>query len=351
VNYIGAASASLESSTRAREFVCCAKSLLAARGNAAEAARYAEHFGFSDRVVRILKGAVTAGSTGVQGWAQELVAFRLMGEAFAQSLRNFSAFDTILGDRSFRVLPLHTRIVAVTSSASAGAVAEGAAIPATRLTLSGPMLVEQKVGRIFTTTNEVARSNSPASTDFIDNELRIAISKAVDAAFLSTITAETGVATISSSGMTGAQFLSDLSDALSALSLGANSRVYAIASQNMLNTIGLLCNTSGSLLFPGVGIGGGTACGVRFLASNAANVSDAIILVDGAQVAVGTGLLTLDTSFEAAIQLDDAPGAGAQSLTSLWQANLAAIRCMRFAGYELLHATGASIIDGVAATI
>lgn len=349
--HIGQVSASLETSTKAREFVGCAKSLLAARGNAGEAARYAEHFGFSDRVVQVLKGAVTAGSTGVPGWAEEVTAFRLAGEAFAQSLKNYSAFDAILGDRSFLVLPLHCRIVAITSSASAGAVAEGTAIPATRLTLSGPTLVEQKVGRICTFTNELARSNSPASTDFIGNDLRRAISKAVDVAFLQTITGSTGISTVTSSGMTGAQFLSDLNDALSALSLGASSRVYAICSQNMLSTIGLMCNTSGSLLFPGVGVGGGTACGVRFLPSNAANVSDAIVLVDGAQVAVGTGLLTLDTSFEAALQLDDSPGAGAQSLTSLWQANLAAIRCMRFMGFELLHATGASVIDGVAATI
>jgi HK97 family phage major capsid protein len=233
-------------------------------------------------------------------------------------------------------------------------VAEGAPIPLTTLTMQSSRLQEQKISRICSFTEEIVKSSLIDATDYIGNEMRKKITKAIDVAFLNELTESTGTSVISSSGSTGSQFLADLNDALQALTLGANSRVYAIASQNMLTTIGLMTNTSGGLLFPGVGIGGGTACGVRFLPSNAANVSSAIVLVDAAQVAVGTvetTPLTLSVSTEADLQEDDAPDAGAQAMVSLFQTNKTAIRCSRYMGFKLLQDSGAAVIDGVATTI
>ena len=68
MKHIGAIAANYESSTRSNEFISIAKSLMLGRGRASDAAAVAP----SERVAKILKGAVAGGSTSGTGWAEEI---------------------------------------------------------------------------------------------------------------------------------------------------------------------------------------------------------------------------------------------------------------------------------------
>src|SRR5262245_29935726 len=115
---IGAVSASIESRTKAFEFVSLCKYLMMAgpSGTPAAALLEAEAGRAPPSVKDVLKAAVAAGTSTATGWASELAQdYRQIAAGFIESLRNESAFQRMLSDNAFRVVPLRTRIGAVSS--------------------------------------------------------------------------------------------------------------------------------------------------------------------------------------------------------------------------------------------
>jgi Phage capsid family len=222
---IAAVNANYENATRTREFISYAKFLLDAKGQPALAWENAKQKRALPRVCEILKAAVASGGTDDPVWAGALADYSLIAQAFLGSLREFSAFDTVLSDRAFLIAPLRTRVKIVTTSAVGSLVGEGAPKPISRLSLADQQLVVRKVTSIVAITNELVRSTEPASLDLINRELQRAVAVASDATFLDLVISTTGISSAASTGMSAAQFSADLASALDSLSYGADARL------------------------------------------------------------------------------------------------------------------------------
>ena len=149
--------------------------------------------------------------------------------------------------------------------------------------------------------------------------------------------------------MTQAVFLSDLSGALNALDLGASSKVFAIASPVTVRTIAMM--HSAGLMFPNMGILGGSIAGIEIVASDSDAVSNSIVVVDASGIVVDdSNKVVLHTSSQADVQLDTTPTDGAAQRISLWQHDLFAVKAERFFAVQPLRASAIAVITGVTET-
>jgi len=95
--------------------------------------------------------------------------------------------------------------------------------------------------------------------------------------------------------------------------------------------------------FPFVTARGGSLFGLPVLTSSALDLvgspgERAVLLVDFAQVAyVDDGLTDVALSEYGAVQLDDAPAAGAQTLVSLWQNGLVGAQATRLVSWRVMR--------------
>ena len=81
--------------------------------------------------------------------------------------------------------------------------------------------------------------------------------------------------------------------------------------------------------------------------------SGEMILVDASQLAVAQEGFRIEQSNHASIQLNttpDSPITGSTSITSLWQANMSAIRAERYVGLALIRSDCAAKITGIGLT-
>src|SRR5262245_44374741 len=84
-------------------------------------------------VMPVLKAAQDAGSTG-GAWGSQLAPVQQFSDGLLSSLRNFGVFDAALAN-GFKIYPLNTSSVAVTTGAVGYTVAEGTPKPVTPLSL------------------------------------------------------------------------------------------------------------------------------------------------------------------------------------------------------------------------
>lgn len=344
---LGAIHASMEAATRSGEFVAYAKHLLAAKGFPATALQYAQDSRATPGVLSVLKSAVQAGgTTATSDWGSELATF---SNGFVGSLAAFGAYDKILSDGAFVRVPVRTKIAVVTIAATVAPVAEAAPKPISKVVFSNPQLEGRKSSAIVVVSEELARSASASAFSLLGNELRRGIATATDTDFFRAIIENNDVDTVASSGATLDAVIADLSTALVLISIGANSRIYICAPPKVVRAWALLRGTSGAPAFPELGILGGTIAGASVVPSDA--LSDTVVIVDAAQVAADSGPVLLDASSQTSLQLDDDPSSGEQSMTSLWQSNLRALRAERWWASELLRSSGAVVISGVSVDV
>lgn len=339
--HVGAVSANLESSTRVHEFTALARYLLLAKSGPAEAWHLAEQNRASPRVLAILKSAVQAGGTNDPNWASSLAEFSQAANAFLSTVAPFSAFDAALPD--FVKVPFHARVIVTTTAATASLVDEGAAKPVSKLQLANQRLEVRKAVCIAAITNELVKVGDPATLDLIARELRRAVAVTTDGVFFDILTQTSAVYAESSSGMSAAQFSSDLANALDALEYGSDARLFLVLSPEAAKTVAFLRDANGTV-YPGLTVNGGTIAGIRVVVSSA--VGNNAILFDASQICANSDTITLDASEQATLQLSDAPTDAATNLTSLWQANLRAIRATRYFGVEVLRSSAVAIISG-----
>ena len=343
---IAAVSTSIENRTRAAEFVNLAKCFLRSRGELAEAQPIAKRIGASAGVVEALKSAIAAGTTNASSdWASPIAN---LSTAFAASLAGFSAWDFVFNDSGFQKIPMNTRVVAVTLGATATTPAEAVPKPISKLTLDAPSLTPKNSSAIIVVSVELAESATAAAFALVGDTLRRACAQAVDAAFVGELLANTGITSITSAGLTPADFISDLGDALVALDLQSDSRVYLICSPAITKVIAMMTSAGSQLTFPNVTVLGGSLAGITVTTSSAIP-SDTIALVDAKAFAADQGPIMLDRAEYASLQLDDDPTSGAKNLTNLWQSNLRAIRCERYWASATVRPNSAAIISSLSA--
>ena len=163
---------------RAREFIKCAQ-MVALHGNRAAYSEAAERL--TPRVLKALKGAVAPMDT--TGAAAVVPDLQPLAEAFASTLVGTSVFDTLLA-RGMRVVPLRSRGVVISTTATGSWVGEGEAKPISEMSLTGATLEPQKAWAAVAATKELLDFSRPGAREMFRVRLQEAVTLATDAAFL-----------------------------------------------------------------------------------------------------------------------------------------------------------------------
>ena len=121
---------------------------------------------------------------------------------------------------------MKTRVGMVTSSPTAGVVAEGAAIPVSRVTLNNVVLEPIKCASMVVCTNELLLNTSAAGQACFSRELQSVVAAAVDTNFVDIV--DTGTTPITSTGPN-----KDLRAALTAVNSAGIARLYWLAAEDV----------------------------------------------------------------------------------------------------------------------
>lgn len=331
-------------------FTFYAKCLLAARGNAAQAAALAEAAG-ADAITPILrrpfvatdhKAAVVAGSTA--GWGSPLAQYQALVSQFEGSLRTFGAFDAMLP--LMRRVPLGlARLAIVVTGATGSGVGQGAPKPISSLQLASGDFEPTKAICIIVVTDELARLETPQG--LLADELRAAVAASTDRVFLPGVI-DTSTAPVTASGTGAEQFLADLAAAIRNVSLSSRSRLFLAADPVTVAALALMEGEA----FSDMTVNGGVVRGVQIVPTDAIqrDTSGArLILIDASQVAAATASITLDASEQASLQLNstpDDPPSASTVLTSMWQQNLRALKATRWFSFKRLRDNAVVTING-----
>jgi HK97 family phage major capsid protein len=335
---VAEASRSYSLDSSANDFLKVAKVLAASRGDISEMRMLTENVK-SPRVRDVLEKAAVGVAT--LGNASAIAAYRELAQGFFGSMKEFSAFSRIYDAGGFTRVPVRTLVAVLTSAPVGYPVSELAAKPLGSASFATATLELQKVHAIIVISNELAKSASASSTAMLGAELRRAASISLDSKFLALMAATSGITTAATTGTTASQVLADLSAALLRLTIGADSRLWWIVSPKLYKTLSLVQGIGGYLLV------GGKIGDINVAPSDAATTG--ATLVDARQVAAELDELRLDTTTNAALQLDDNPTSGSYQTVSLFQNNMTGLRCVILFGAIATRSTSVTTITGYAA--
>lgn len=288
------------------------------------------------------KASVAAASTTDATWASPLANTQLV-DAFAETLRDASAFDRLLPDM-LRVPP-QTKVVAITAGISGAAVDEGAPKPAGRLSASNFDVVMKKSVAFIVITKELMRASSVGALAMLNRELSGAVATVTDTTFIADLTAS--ISTIPSSGATALAVRADMRAALDAVDTGAASRLYWLASSSIAKRLAVIGDASGAPAFPETASGN---LGAWPLVISDGVGSGLLILCDAAQIAASALPIELDATDQATIQMDsapDSPVSGSTNVVPLWSMNQSALRATRYFAVKRLRDTAVAIVSNV----
>jgi HK97 family phage major capsid protein len=344
---IAAYQQSADTIARAVEFVRIAQALLASK-NGVEAQQFLRKVAATERAQQMFveRGAVPAAVTYDSTWAGPLVQFQAAADAFAETLRNLSAFDTVLGDGAFMRVPPQTTVRITTAGATAYVANEGAPKPASVMAFVNANVTMSKVPVFVVVSAELMKAGGPGPMALLGRELRGALAQGTDQYFLGQVTS--GLSAIPSSGSNSVAIRNDLRDLLDAVVIGAASKLYFVMPPQISKRLAVVGDSVGGRMFPGMTPTGGTLDGIPALVSDVATAGQ-ITLLDAAQFAVSAGQIELDRSDEALLQLDSAPDSpplASSPTISLWGQNLSALRAERYLGAQRLRTTAAASVSG-----
>jgi HK97 family phage major capsid protein len=316
-------------------FIRAACARVVKHGNDYEAGMYAEQrWPDMPEVALFLKAAVAPGTTTAAGWAAELVQPRVVDE-FVALLRP----KTAIGQIGLKKVPFNTKIPAQTGGGTYGWVGEQKPKPVTKLTFSSLTVPYHKTAGIVVITEELARLSSPSAEDIVRADMIAGITAFVDAAFIdpakaavanvSPASVTNGTTPITSTGPMGD--LVAIAAAMTAGNMPIQNLTY-IMSPNNAYVLGLLRNTAGNQMFPGMSASGGTVNGMKVVTSGAAG-TNVIGVIPELVLYADDGGITIDVSREASLQMSDAPMDPADATTvfvSLWQNNCVGLRAEWF---------------------
>jgi HK97 family phage major capsid protein len=344
---IGAYQMNADTIMKANAFVQAARAILCSHTRA-EARDFLRLVHAHDRAAELLeRSAVQPGSTTDSTWAAPLAVSQL-SDAFAETLRNASAFDAVLAAGGFMRVPPIATVAITTLAPPAYLVGEQAPKPASLMNFSSASVSMAKVASYVVLSDELLRSAGPGPINLLSRELKGAIGQSTDAYLIAQLTA--GLTAIpSTAGSAALAIRADLRDLLDAVSFGANAALYYITTPQIAKRLSVVGDSAGGRMFPGLSPTGGVLDNVPLLVSDAA-VAGSLLLFDATQVAVAAGPIELDRSTTASISAEtapDSPPISGSSYINLFQQNLAALRAERFLGISRLRSTAAAILSGV----
>lgn len=359
-------------------FVRYTLAVLAAKGNLDQAAKIARRWkDTSPQVAQCLefaasegghtsallqKTAVAAGTTSAATWAAPLVNYQDMASEFIELLRPM----TILGKLTkLRRVPFNIRIARQTAGVTGAFVGEGAPKPVNALAFDNITLGWYKAAVIVVMTDELLRFSNPAAEALARQDMLDGIAAYLDVRFIDPSysgVANTSPASITNGithrGSTGATVAAITADATYVMNsfvtnnLSLQSGAWVMSPSTALK-LGMLRNVNDEFVFPGINIGGGTWFGLPVITSNAVASSGSptegmIVLLDQNEILLADdGEITIDMSTEASLQMNDAPSAGAQSLVSMFQNNMIALRAERYINFRRRRDAAVAVIGNI----
>jgi hypothetical protein len=265
-----------------------------------------------------------------------------------------------------RATPFNTRIVTGIGGARGEWVVAGEPIPVSygSFTLADALPIA-KVSTIVVSSNELLRNSSPAAEMVLAADVGGALVQTTDLAFIDPSSGATasrpesvtyGSPQHESSGPSLDAIDADLKLlVLDLLNAGMTLETATwIVSPVTAASLAAMRGTGGAPAFPGVSVTGGELLGLPCITSSALNATGSpgersIVLLESGQVDLADDNGgELDITEEASVQLDDAPGTGAQSLVSLWQNGMTGIKAARYLNWRRRHDGVASVLRGVA---
>lgn len=342
-----------------------------AKGQPVQAQHLADtHFKDDVRLKGIMKAAVAAATTTDPTWAGNLVEYRNMSSEFVEFLRP----RTIVGQfgtgtiPSLRRIPFNVRIPGKTAAGSASWVGEGYRKPVTASGYNAVELKWAKLAAISVVTDELVRFSDPSILTLVRDDLAEAIIERMDIDFidpakaagsgasLSPASITNGATAIPSTGNDAESMRADIA-ALWAqadnTNLPATSAVY-ITDSRTARRLGMMYNALGNREFPNVTITGGNIDGVPVIVSNyvpADSDGSLFILAFASEIYLADdGVVTIDTSREATIFMDDAAQTTTQDLArmvSMFQTNQQAIRAERYVNWAKRRPQAVAYLTGV----
>lgn len=335
-----------------------AKALVIARGDWAGAAAFLE--GANARpwadALRAKAAATAIGSS-------DAPAFLPIVQSLDEAIRPLAILPRLTGTVS---LPPNARLIGGTGIAAASWAGEGGPIPVGAAAFEDrSTLAPLSVSAIVVVDDELARMSDPRANDVLGRDLIGAAAEAMDRAFIDPTNAGTtdvkpasityGATSFTSSGSTVAAIDADLQRLLGRVTDGdspLDNASWVMRPRTCAYLAGLR-GTGGAPAFPGVTARGGTLYGLPIITSRGvpevgSPQTSSIALVDGGAVAyVDEGGADIEMATQAAIQMDSAPGAGAQSLVSLWQLGLVALKITRRLNWRRRRDSCAAVLTDV----
>lgn len=313
-------------------------------------------------VHRVLRTAVSAGTlSGTWGGTALAPSTTIVGE-FVSASTAASVLGRLQG---LHRIPPHTRVARETGGATLGWIGEGLPAPASELAYDAVLLEPSKAGGVIALSEELARSSAPAAEQLVRDSLVRGVAAFLDKALLDPSLAASsahpasltsGLTPVTSSGSTVAAIGADIVALVDALVNGGNVELrdlYLIMSPRTAARISAKREAAGAA--PTLTIAGGTLSGIPVVISTSSNWSVSgggqMTLIDANEILLADdGRVELDVSREASIQLNSAPSAGASTLTSLFQMNLAAVKATRWISWTTRHgaAAAAAYVDATA---
>lgn len=262
---------------------------------------------------------------------------------FVGLLRNQTIIGRLAG---LRRVPFRIPVVKQTGGGIYAWVGEGLWKPVTSSEFEKTTLVPRKSSGIIVLTRELLNAGGDAESD-IRRELTDGLVSFQDQQFIDPTVGE--VANVSPASITnGATPIPSTGDA------GEDLRALVAAIEDAIETLagvtlvmshatawGIATTVPGA--FP-MGLAGGLFGLLPVVLSSGAD--DNIVAVHGPSVLVAEGALLVDTATQAALEMAQLPGTGADQLTSLWQTNSVALRVERFINYELAVAGAVQLVTG-----
>lgn len=312
-------------------------------------------------VAVVLKAAVNAGTTTDPTWAGALTETVWMASEFIEFLRPM----TILGRiPNLRRVPFNIKLPRQTGGTTVGWVGEGDPKPISAASFDTMTLRFTKAAGIVVLTDELVRFSNPSAESIVRQDLAEQMAQFLDQQFVDpTVSAVTdvspasitnGAANDAASGTTADDVRSDFNVAYGQLESAEINTAGSVLLMRpkLARALSMMANPLGQPEFSSVNPGGGTLFGSLVLTSNSVPNGYIILLQPSEVFLADDGVVTIDASREASLQMDSDPSVGDYRTVSLWQTNMVGVRAERWIHWKrrrdaaVYYITGANYGDG-----
>jgi hypothetical protein len=229
----------------------------------------------------------------------------------------------------------------------------------TKLALTTTAIQFSKAAGIIVITEELAKLSSPDAETIVRGDMIGGIAQFLDSQFIDpavAVVANVSPASITNGAGTAASSdnaSTDLGTILNHFSTAGYplSTITLIMSEKNALAMGMKRDAMGNKVFPSMGVGGGSAEGIKIIASNTAGAN--VIGLSGPDILYADeGGVSIDVSREASVVMDSDPAnAVGPVLRSFWQDNLVGLRAERMINWQRARTSAVYYLTDAAYTV